>query len=116
MPRSGLGFGLLRHIGARPDVAQALAPLGKPDILVNNWGEMAKFTDESPLFGAPVEDTWPAPELQRMHRLIVDGRVYDGALRLGFRFSRNLNDRDSIAKLAALVEGVLREMANGAES
>ncbi|WP_329022623.1 non-ribosomal peptide synthetase [Streptomyces sp. NBC_01423] len=116
VPRSGLGFGLLRHIGARPDVAQALAPLGKPDILVNNWGEMAKFTDESPLFGAPVEDTWPAPELQRMHRLIVDGRVYDGALRLGFRFSRNLNDRDSIAKLAALVEGVLREMANGAES
>ncbi|MFI1692156.1 condensation domain-containing protein, partial [Streptomyces sp. NPDC020794] len=116
VPRSGLGFGLLRYSGTRPDVAQALAPLGKPDILVNNWGEVGKFTDDSPLLGAPIEDAWPAPELQRMHRLIVDGRVYDGALRLGFRFSRNLNDRDNIAKLAALVEDVLREMADDAES
>ncbi|MEU4086733.1 amino acid adenylation domain-containing protein [Streptomyces aureus] len=116
VPRNGLGFGLLRYIGARPDVAEALASLGKPDILVNNWGEVGKFTDDSPLLGAPVEDAWPAPGLQRMHRLIVDGRVYDGALRLGFRFSRNLNDRDNIAKLAALVEDVLREMADGAGS
>ncbi|MFD4371105.1 amino acid adenylation domain-containing protein [Streptomyces sp. NPDC058486] len=112
VPRSGLGFGLLRYTDARPDVARALAPLGKPHILVNNWGEASKFTDESPLFGAPLEDVWPAPELQRMHQLIVDGRLYDGALRLGFRFSGNLNDRDSIAKLAALVEDVLREMAD----
>ncbi|MER6071761.1 condensation domain-containing protein, partial [Streptomyces sp. NPDC001817] len=116
VPRNGLGFGLLRYIGARPDVARALAPLGKPDILINNWGEVGKFSDDSPLLGAPSEDVWPTPELQRMHRLIVDGRVFDGALRLGFRFSRNLNDRDNIAKLAALVEGVLREMADGAES
>ncbi|MFJ7181904.1 amino acid adenylation domain-containing protein [Streptomyces massasporeus] len=116
VPRGGLGFGLLRYTGARPDVARALAPLGKPDILVNNWGEVGTFTDDSPLLGAPIEDAWPAPGLQRMHRLIVDGRVYDGALRLGFRFSRNLNDRDNIAKLAALVEDVLREMAHGAES
>ncbi|MFD7243891.1 amino acid adenylation domain-containing protein [Streptomyces massasporeus] len=116
VPRGGLGFGLLRYTGARPDVAKALAPLGKPDILVNNWGEVGTFTDDSPLLGAPIEDAWPAPGLQRMHRLIVDGRVYDGALRLGFRFSRNLNDRDNIAKLAALVEDVLRDMAHGAES
>ncbi|MGW6912669.1 amino acid adenylation domain-containing protein [Kitasatospora sp. NPDC054939] len=116
VPRNGLGFGLLRYLGARPEVAQALAPLGKPHILVNNWGEIGSFTDESPLLGAPIEDAWPMPRLERMHRLMVDGRLFDGALRLGFRYSRNLNDRESIARLAALTEDALRAMAAEADA
>ncbi|MGW1954895.1 condensation domain-containing protein, partial [Streptomyces sp. NPDC001920] len=108
VPRHGLGFGLLRYIGARPEVAQALAPLGKPHILLNNWGTFDNVVEESPVLGPPIEDAWPMPKLQRMHRLMIDCRVYGGALKVGFRFSPNLNDRASIERLAGLVEDSLR--------
>ncbi|MGN9779203.1 amino acid adenylation domain-containing protein [Micromonospora sp. H33] len=108
VPRRGLGFGLLRHIGAHPGVAEALAPLGKPHILLNNWGEFTHEPEESPLLGPPIEDVWPAPRLQRMHQLQVFGRFADGELQLHFKYSRNLNDRESIARLAALVQDALR--------
>ncbi|GHG93845.1 non-ribosomal peptide synthetase [Streptomyces lanatus] len=108
VPRKGLGFGLLRYIGARPEVSEALAALGKPHILLNNWGDFDNVVADSPVLGPPVEDAWPMPELQRMHRLMIDCRVYSGALKVGFRFSRNLNDRASIERLAGLVEDSLR--------
>ncbi|MEH0516595.1 amino acid adenylation domain-containing protein [Streptomyces sp. B21-079] len=110
VPRKGLGFGLLRYIGARPGAAEALAPLGKPHILLNNWGDFDNVVEESPVLGPPIEDAWPMPKLQRMHRLMIDCRVYSGALRVGFRFSRNLNERASIERLAGLVEATLRTL------
>ncbi|MEW2384378.1 amino acid adenylation domain-containing protein [Micromonospora sp. NPDC047707] len=108
VPRHGLGYGLLRYIDAHPGVAEALAPLGKPHILLNNWGEFTHEPEESPLLGPPDEDVWPAPRLQRMHQLQVFARFGDGELRLHFKYSRNLNDRESIARLAALVQDALR--------
>ena len=62
------------------------------------------------MLGPPIEDAWPMPKLQRMHRLMIDCRVYSGALRVGFRFSRNLNERASIERLAGLVEATLRTL------
>ncbi|MGN9809240.1 amino acid adenylation domain-containing protein [Micromonospora sp. BQ11] len=108
VPRRGLGFGLLRYIDAHPGVAEALAPLGKPPILLNNWGEFDHEPEESPLLGPPIEDAWPMPRLQRMHRLQVFGRFADGELSLHVKYSRNLNDRESIARLADLMLAALR--------
>ena len=107
VPRRGLGFGLLRYIGPDRSVAAALAPLGKPHILLNNWGEFDNVVEEDPLLGPPIEDAWPMPKISRMHRLMIDCRVYGGALRLGFRFSTNVNDRASIERLTGLVQDTL---------
>ncbi|MDI1463737.1 amino acid adenylation domain-containing protein [Catellatospora sp. KI3] len=115
VPRAGLGFGLLRYLGAHPQAAQAIAPLGKPPILLNNWGEVEHVEEDSPLFGPRIDDLWPMPKLQRMHRLMVNGRILDGRLDLGFRFSRNLNDRAGIERLADLVVGALRSFVAAAD-
>lgn len=108
MPRSGLGFGLLRYLGAHPAVAQQLSPLGKPPILLNNWGEMEYVEEDSPVLGRRIDDMWPMPKLERMHRLMVNATVTDGRMDLSIRFSRNLNDRPSIERLADLIAGALR--------
>ncbi|WCN82390.1 non-ribosomal peptide synthetase [Micromonospora sp. LH3U1] len=108
VPRRGLAFGLLRYIGGHPSVADALAPLGKPDILLNNWGEFAHEPEDSPLLGPAMDDMWPMPNLQRMHRLQVFGRFEGGELSLQLKYSRNLNDRESIERLAALTLAALR--------
>ncbi|MEV4820396.1 condensation domain-containing protein, partial [Micromonospora sp. NPDC049274] len=108
VPRRGLAYGLLRYTGARPEVAEALAPLGKPPILLNNWGEFTHEPEESPLLGPPIEDLWPMPQLQRMHKLQVFGRFQDGELQLHLKYSRNLNDRENIERLGALILAALR--------
>ncbi|MCX5118699.1 amino acid adenylation domain-containing protein [Micromonospora sp. NBC_00362] len=108
VPRRGLAFGLLRYLGGHPDVADALAPLGKPDILLNNWGEFAHEPEESPLLGPAMDDFWPMPKLQRMHRLQVFARFADGELSLHLKYSSNLNERKSIERLAALTLAALR--------
>ena len=116
VPRRGLGFGLLRYVGARPDVAAALAPIGKPPILINNWGEFEHEPEESPLLGPPLEDPWPMPNLTRMHRLQVNGRFADGRLLLAVKFSRNLNDRKSIERFADRSLYALRSFVSAEES
>ena len=108
VPRRGLAYGLLRYIGAHPGVADALAPLGKPAILLNNWGEFVHDPEESPLLGPPIDDVWPMPKLQRMHQLQVFARFEEGELRLYLKHSRNLNDRASIERLADLTLAALR--------
>ncbi|MEU5672389.1 condensation domain-containing protein, partial [Micromonospora sp. NPDC047753] len=108
VPRRGLAFGLLRYLGGHPAVADALAPLGKPDILLNNWGEFAHEPEESPLLGPAMDDSWPMPKLQRMHRLQVFARFANGELSLHLKYSRNLNERTSIERLAALTLAALR--------
>ena len=116
MPRGGLGFGLLRYLGGQPAVADALAPLGEPDILLSNWGEIEQLSDESPLLGSPVEDLWPMPRLARMHRLVVNAGISGGELGLAFRFSKNLHDRASIERLADLVARALRSFLRAEDS
>ena len=112
VPRRGLGFGLLRYIRGDEEIAEKLAPIGKPHILLNNWGEFDNVVSDDPLLGTPIEDAWPMPKISRMHRLMIDCRVYGGALRLGFRFSTNLNDRASIERLAGLVQNTLESFVS----
>jgi amino acid adenylation domain-containing protein/non-ribosomal peptide synthase protein (TIGR01720 family) len=108
VPRAGLGFGLLRYIGAQPSVAAALAPLGKPHILLSNWGEYEQQKEGPALLGPALDTEWPTPKLARMHQLIVNGGVSEGALSLTFRYSENLHRHESIARLAELVDRTLR--------
>ncbi|MEV6598627.1 amino acid adenylation domain-containing protein [Actinoplanes sp. NPDC051346] len=116
VPRRGLAFGLLRYVGARPDVAAALAPLGKPPILLNNWGEFEHEPEESPLLGPPLDDPWPMPKLTRMHQLQVQGQFADGCLSLQFKFSRNLNDPESIQRFADRSLHALRSFISAEKS
>ncbi len=97
-------------------MADALAPLGEPDILLSNWGEIEQLSDESPLLGSPVEDLWPMPRLARMHRLVVNAGISGGELGLAFRFSKNLHDRASIERLADLVARALRSFLRAEDS
>ncbi|WP_182905608.1 non-ribosomal peptide synthetase [Microbispora sp. H13382] len=111
VPRGGLGFGLLRYLGTRPEVARRLAPLGQPGILLSNWGEFEGPAEESPLLGPPVEDGWEPPRIARMYALTVHGRISGGKLTLTFRFSASLHDRERVERLAGLVENALRSFA-----
>jgi non-ribosomal peptide synthase protein (TIGR01720 family) len=108
VPRAGLGFGLLRYFDVHPEVAEALAPLDRPDIILINWGEAQPRESASPLFGDAVEVQWPMPAVQRTHRLKAFARTDDGALVFTLSYSEKLNDRERIEHLAELVGAALR--------
>ncbi|MEV6345241.1 amino acid adenylation domain-containing protein [Actinoplanes sp. NPDC051851] len=116
VPRRGLAYGLLRYLGAQPEVARDLAPLGRPPILVNNWGEFEYEPEKSPLLGPSIEDPWPMPRLTRMHQMQVNGRFADGCLLLMLKFSTNLNDRENIERLADLIRRALSSFVPAGDS
>jgi surfactin family lipopeptide synthetase A len=112
VPRGGLGFGLLRYLGARPSVAEALTPLAKADILLSNWGDYRQAAEDSLLLGPPLNDSAPRPKLPRMHRLILNTRISEGELRVVVRFSRNLHKRANIERFADLMGAALRSFVS----
>ena len=116
MPRGGLGYGLLRYLGGFPAIGELLAPLGEPDILLSNWGELDQIFTEAPLLGPPAEDVWrapgvPQPPITRMHRLVINAGITGGELELGWRYSTNLHRRETIERLAFRVAEVLSGFA-----
>ena len=118
MPRGGLGYGLLRYLGGFPAIGALLAPLGEPDILLSNWGELDQIFDESTLLGPPAEDVWRSPgnggtqpDLTRMHRLVINAGITGGELELNWRYSTGLHRRESIERLGGLVLRTLTEFA-----
>ena len=95
-----------------PEVAAALEPLDRPDIILINWGERETEESVSPLFADAVEVEWPMPAVQRTHRLKTFARTVDGGLVVTLSYSEKLNDRERIEQLAELVGAALRSFVH----
>ncbi|MFL5358250.1 amino acid adenylation domain-containing protein, partial [Archangium sp.] len=114
LPNKGLGYGLLRHLGAE-DVASRLRALPRAQVSFNYLGQLDAPAAASTTFafakessGAPF-DTHGA----RSHLLDISGLVSDGKLQLSVSYSENLHDSASMEALARDMLAAVRALISG---
>ncbi|WP_422396342.1 amino acid adenylation domain-containing protein [Pseudomonas tolaasii] len=101
VPNKGIGFGVLRYLG--DDHAQAtLRALPEPRITFNYLGQFDAQFDEHALFVPAAESAGQeqSPLAPLGNWLVLNGQVYGGELSLGWTFSAQMFDEQSIAGLA----------------
>ncbi len=101
VPDKGLGYGLLRYLGA-PAVRASLAGLGAPRITFNYLGQFDRQFDDSALFVPASQGSGQAQDLEAplANWLTVEGQVYGGELALQWGFSREMFQASTIQRLA----------------
>ncbi len=101
IPHKGLGYGLLRYLGA-PASREALAGLAAPRITFNYLGQFDRQFDESALFVPAAEGSGQAQDADAplANWLTVEGQVYGGELSLQWGFSREMFNAATIQRLA----------------
>ena len=102
VPTKGLGFGVLRYLGA-PAVRETLAALPQPRVTFNYLGQFDGSFDADALLvpasesaGAELSDEAPLGNW-----LEVEGQVYDGELEMRWTFSREQFAPVTVEQLAA---------------
>ena len=109
VPRNGVGFGLLRYLGA-PEIAAALAALPRAEVTFNYLGQLDTALPRTSPFMPARESAGPSasPRTQRDHLLEVVGEVAGGRLRLEWIYGERVHFRSTIERLAGLFLAELR--------
>jgi non-ribosomal peptide synthase protein (TIGR01720 family) len=112
VPRSGIGYGLLRYL-RDDEIAGRLAQVRIPDVLVNYEGRHRSGGDpDLPFFRlADAPDVEAAGAGARTHLLQVGSAVVDGELTIGWTYSDQVHSEGTIAQLAEDCLGWLRSLA-----
>ncbi|MFJ8935178.1 non-ribosomal peptide synthase/polyketide synthase [Streptomyces sp. NPDC102365] len=109
VPRGGLGYGALRHL--HPDRDQFGLP-GLPQIGFNYLGQQDRTTTADGLLHTPYAGLVGGldPAADRPHLLDVLGHVTDRRLEFTWSYSREVHERDTVARLAAELADELRHI------
>ena len=125
LPQHGIGYGLLRYLHPDPGVRARLASRPAAQISFNYLGQFddgdARRNDV--LFRMAAESRGPErdPDGHRQHLLEISASIVSGALRVNWRYSRNLHRPQTIQRLAddfldalhQLVEQCRKDAASG---
>jgi amino acid adenylation domain-containing protein/non-ribosomal peptide synthase protein (TIGR01720 family) len=112
IPNQGIGYGVLRYLGADPTTAQALARLPRPEVAFNYMGQFDQTLDDASPFRLARESCGPsqAPEGPRPFPLEIYGMVSEGRFTLDWEYSANVFARSTVESLARGYERALREL------
>jgi non-ribosomal peptide synthase protein (TIGR01720 family) len=110
LPGRGLGYGLLRYLNGRPEVAGKLRAVPQADVSFLYLGQLDQALPESSPFAAARESSGPtvSPRARRSHLLNVNGSVAGGQLQLDWTYSENAHRRATVERLAETYVGSLR--------
>ncbi|MFF5532690.1 non-ribosomal peptide synthase/polyketide synthase [Streptomyces cinerochromogenes] len=108
VPRRGLGYQALGHLGSPDPSAQALAELPLPDVCFTYHGqwEASAGRDFAPTADVPGRDTDPDAPLD--HLLDVSALVADGELEITWHYSDQVHREGTVRQLA---DGMVRALA-----
>ncbi|MFB7958176.1 amino acid adenylation domain-containing protein [Streptomyces sp. NPDC056045] len=114
IPNKGVGYGILRHLGA-PDVAAVLGRQPTPEV---NFNYLGQFTRELPGIGryaGPGESKGHSisPDGMRWNVLDVTAAVEGDTFGLYINYSTALHERRTVERLAEGIVGHLRELVAG---
>ncbi len=110
VPHGGLGFNLLRHLGA-PEVQAALAG-GPVSLSFNYLGQFDNVAADGPWRAAPEDcGAGSGPDAPLGALLSIDGQILDGELTLHARFSTALFRAETIAALMTAYRAALTAVA-----
>ncbi|TBV12878.1 non-ribosomal peptide synthase/polyketide synthase, partial [Stutzerimonas kirkiae] len=102
VPNKGLGYGLLRHLG-KETVRQALQRLPRGEIVFNYLGQFDQSFDVRAGLFMPADESGgrsQSGEAPLDGLLSINGQVYGGELSLGWTFSREVFDEETVQRLA----------------
>ncbi|HEV2639575.1 MAG TPA: condensation domain-containing protein, partial [Actinocrinis sp.] len=115
IPDNGVGYGVLRYLGAG-DTAPVLQAQPYPEINVNYLGRFAETLPGIGRYADPAESRGrsASPHGPRWNVLDVTGAVEGDVFRLYLTFSAALHDRATVERLAADILAVLRRLIEAA--
>jgi amino acid adenylation domain-containing protein/non-ribosomal peptide synthase protein (TIGR01720 family) len=113
VPNKGIGYGVLRYLGAEAFAAQ-LRALPEARVTFNYLGQFdGSFArDQGALFVPASEGTGKrqSDDAPLGNWLSINGQVYDGELTLDWTFSREMFREDTVQRLASAYEQALKEV------
>ena len=123
IPNKGLGYGLLKYLGAAA-TRDMLQGRGEARITFNYLGQFDQSFDKDEGLFVPANESdglARSSEAPLGSALSVSGQVYNGELRLGISYSREMYEAETIAALAedyrseleALIDHCLSDEAGG---
>jgi amino acid adenylation domain-containing protein/non-ribosomal peptide synthase protein (TIGR01720 family) len=101
IPRQGIGYGVLRYLGADPRRSM-LAAL-RPELSFNYLGQMDTLTGSAPLPGLAPEPCGRSSSARglRSHLLAVNAFVAKGCLEVIWSYHREIHRAETVERLAA---------------
>ncbi len=111
IPNKGVGYGILRHLGA-PDVAAVLRDQPAPEV---NFNYLGQFTEQLPGIGRYAGPGEPqgdsiSPDGTRWGVLDVTAAVEGDTFSVHFGYSAALHDRGTVERLAGAMTAALRDL------
>jgi amino acid adenylation domain-containing protein/non-ribosomal peptide synthase protein (TIGR01720 family) len=107
VPRSGVGYGILKYLKRSDELLASAAPVS-----FNYLGQLDQVISGSSLYQMAPESVGSpySPKGKRTHLLAFYGSVFGGQFQLGIEYSRNLHRKATIEKLAEDFMTSLREI------
>ncbi|HEU0079301.1 MAG TPA: amino acid adenylation domain-containing protein, partial [Longimicrobiaceae bacterium] len=111
VPRKGVGFGVLRWLGA-PETRERLAALPRPEVQLNYLGRFDGEEAEDALFRPAAESTGAAraASAPRRYLLEVHAGIAGGRLQAAWTYSEAVHRAETVERLAGAWLGALREL------
>jgi non-ribosomal peptide synthase protein (TIGR01720 family) len=108
IPEQGLGYGLLKYLGAE----ERLGELPQSEVVFNYTGQFDQTLSESGLFRVGREDRGAdrSGANQRTHLLEVTGGVAGGQLQLTWSYSEQVHKRETVERVAEHFIEALRQL------
>jgi non-ribosomal peptide synthase protein (TIGR01720 family) len=111
IPQRGIGYGILRYLGAREKAADRWKALPEPAVSFNYLGQFDQVLPaDSVLRLLPSVGSTLSSRDRRRTLLAVEGKVLGGCLRFAWIYSENLHRRATIERLADGFERALRAL------
>jgi non-ribosomal peptide synthase protein (TIGR01720 family) len=114
VPNHGLGYGLLRYLGADAEVSARLSSMPQAEVSFNYLGKFERGDAQSSALGANRETDAPArsPRGARRYLLEINGSVVGGRLRLTWNYSAARHTAATVERLAGEFIKTLRSLIN----
>lgn len=112
VPNGGLGYGVLRYLGNEA-ARQTLSALPIPRITFNYLGQFdSSFSEQNALFAPAIENAGleRSKDAPLDNWLSVDGQVYGGELRMGWTFSVEMLEEETVQGLTNAYADELRTL------
>ncbi|WP_279571543.1 non-ribosomal peptide synthetase [Tahibacter aquaticus] len=112
VPHHGIGYGVLRYLGADADLHAAAGADENALLEFNYLGQFDQVINAATRFQAAPESPGHkiGAQRRRQHQLGLSGKVFEGELRLALDYSSEQYAEASMQRLAGLIEAGLRRV------
>jgi len=101
IPNRGIGYGLLRYLGADKEIAESLRALPQPEVSFAYLGQLDQIVpDSSSLVLKSIELSRPVTAGNRPYLLEISGFVIDGRLQMDWVYSDEIHRESTVKNVA----------------